>query len=61
MRTAKNSCELHVYDGFGHMFTPAGIADDGVPKPDPAIASDALARADRFLESLGFMVKETES
>jgi acetyl esterase len=58
MRAAKNACELHVYDGFGHLFTPAGIPDDGDPKPDPAIASDALTRADRFLRTLGFMDKE---
>ena len=60
LRSAKNACELHVYDGFGHLFTPAGIADDGEPKPDPATASDALARADRFLRSLGLMDKERE-
>ena len=60
LRTAKNACELHVYDGFGHLFTPAGIADDGVPKPDPATASDALTRADRFLRSLGLMDEERE-
>ena len=58
LRTAKNTCELHVYDGFGHLFTPTGIADDGEPRPDPATAADALARADRFLRSLGFMDKE---
>jgi acetyl esterase len=58
LRTAKNACELHVYDGFGHLFTPAGIPDDGEPRPDPATASDALARADRFLRSLGLMDKE---
>jgi acetyl esterase/lipase len=51
---AKNTCEMHVYEGFGHLFTPAGIPDDGQPKPDPATAADALARADRFLRSLGF-------
>jgi len=45
---------MHVYEGFGHLFTPAGIPDDGQPKPDPATAADALARADRFLKSLGF-------
>ena len=60
LRAAKNACELHVYDGFGHLFTPAGIADDGDPKPDPATASDALTRADRFLTSLGFMDQEGE-
>jgi len=58
LRTAKNECELHVYDGFGHLFTPAGIADDGVPQPDAATASDALDRADRFLRSLGLMDKK---
>jgi len=55
MRAAGNTCELQVYEGFGHMFTPAGTPDDGMPKPDPAISADALARADRFLESLGFL------
>ena len=54
LRAAKNRCEMHVYEGFGHLFTPAGIPDDGQPKPDPATAADALARADRFLTSLGF-------
>jgi len=54
LRGAKNTCELHVYEGFGHLFTPAGIPDDGQPKADPATAADALARADRFLTSLGF-------
>lgn len=60
LQTAKNTCELHVYEGFGHLFTPAGIPDDGWPKPDPAIAADALTRADRFLRSVGFMDKERE-
>lgn len=52
---AKNTCEMHVYEGFGHLFTPAGIPDDGQPKPDPATAADALARADRFLRSIGLL------
>jgi len=55
MREAGNACELHVYEGFGHVFTPAGTPDDGMPQPDPAISRDALARADRFLEALGFL------
>ena len=58
LQTAKNACELHVYEGFGHLFTPAGIADNEAPQPDPATASDALDRADRFLRSLGLMDKE---
>ncbi|MEW5984086.1 MAG: alpha/beta hydrolase [Acidobacteriota bacterium] len=55
MRDAGNACELHVYEGFGHLFTPAGTPDDGWPKPDPTASADAMARADRFLESLGFL------
>jgi len=54
MLAAGNVCELHIYEGFGHLFTPAGIPDDGMPQPDPAISADASKRADRFLESLGF-------
>ena len=55
MRAAGNVCELQVYEGFGHLFTPAGTPDDGMPQPDPATSADALARADAFLESLGFL------
>lgn len=55
MRAAGNTCELHVYEGYGHLFTPAGTPDDGWPQPDSATAADALARADRFLESLGYL------
>jgi acetyl esterase/lipase len=55
MRAAGNTCELHVYKGFGHLFTPASSPDDGWPRPDPAISADASVRADRFLESLGFL------
>ena len=55
MQAAGNTCELHVYEGFGHLFTPAGIRDDGIPQPDPAISADATARADRFLDDLGFL------
>ncbi len=55
MRAAGNVCELKVYEGYGHLCTPAGTADDGVPKPDPAIQADATARMEEFLASLGFM------
>ena len=55
LRAAGNTCELHVYEGFGHLFTPAGIPDDGMPKPDSTVSADASARADRFLKSLGFL------
>ena len=55
MRAAGNQCELHVYEGYGHLFTPKGIPDDGMPEPDPAISADAKQRADRFLKSIGFL------
>lgn len=55
MRDVGNACELQVYEGFGHLFTPRGTRDDGMPQPDPAVSADVLARADRFLESLGFL------
>ncbi|NHN21625.1 alpha/beta hydrolase, partial [Bacillus amyloliquefaciens] len=46
MRADGNRCELHVYEGYGHVFTPAGIRDDGMPEPDPKISADASRRAD---------------
>lgn len=55
MVAAGNVCELHVYDGFGHLFTPAGIPDNGQPRPDPATRADALANAERFLKNLGYI------
>ena len=55
MRAAGNVCELQIYEGFGHLFTPAGIPDDGMPQPDPAVSADASTRTDSFLESLGFL------
>jgi hypothetical protein len=55
MREAGNRCELHVYDGVGHLFTPASEPDDGWPKPDRKVQTAAFARADKFLKSLGFI------
>lgn len=55
MRAAGNSCELQVYPGVGHIFTPAGIRDDGWPQPDPKVLSEAMKKADQFLATLGFI------
>lgn len=55
LRALGNRCELHVYEGFGHIFTPAGVRDDGMSQPDPATSKDATRRADLFLEALGYM------
>jgi len=58
MRAAGNRCELHVYEGYGHVFTPAGIRDDGMPQPDPKISADASRKADEFLLSLAFIKRQ---
>lgn len=55
MKEAGNRCELYVFDGAGHLFTPVGTPDDGFPKPDPTIESAAFAKLDAFLISLGYI------
>jgi acetyl esterase/lipase len=55
MREAGNRCELHVYDGVGHLFTPSNEPDDGLPNPDPQVQAAAYREADEFLRSLGFL------
>jgi acetyl esterase len=55
MQAAANVCELEVYEGFGHLFTPAGQDDRGEPNPDRATAALAADRADRFLREQGFL------
>ena len=55
MVAAGNACETHVYKGFGHLFTPAGIPDNEWPQPDSATAADAGVRAARFLASFKFV------
>jgi acetyl esterase len=54
MKAAGNTCELHVFKGFGHLFTPAGTRDDRQPAPDRAVAAEAMQKADRFLRALGY-------
>jgi len=55
MQKAGNRCELKVYPGYGHRFTPADRPDDGWPQPDPEVMADALRRTDEFFRSLGFL------
>jgi acetyl esterase/lipase len=55
MRAAGNRCDLHVYDGVGHLFTPSTEPDDGLPNPDPDVQAAAYRQADEFLRSLGFI------
>jgi acetyl esterase len=55
MIRAGNHCELIIYDGVCHLFTPSSEPDDGWPNPNPAICAEALKRADEFLRSLDFV------
>lgn len=54
MVAAENRCELVVYDGVGHLFTPEGEPDDGYPNPDPEVQAAAWQKVFEFLGSLGF-------
>jgi acetyl esterase len=55
MKAAGNHCELIIYDGVGHLFTPSSEPDDQWPNPDPKIQADASAKADEFLRLFGFI------
>jgi acetyl esterase len=55
LRSVGTTCELHVFPGVGHLFTPASLPDDGDPQPDPAIQAEALSRARAFLAKLEFI------
>lgn len=50
-----NRCDLEIYQGVGHLFTPKAIPDDGWPQPDPTVQAMSLQMIDEFLNSLGFL------
>ncbi len=56
MQTHGNRCELHIYDGVGHLFTPSYMPDNGWPRPDQEIQQQAFDQVDDFLKNLGFMM-----
>ena len=58
MTLFQNRCELQVYDGVGHLFTPEGEPDDGYPNPEPNVQADAWLKIEEFLGSLGFLGSE---
>ena len=49
-----NICELHIYDGVGHLFTPSDQPDNGWPKPDKEVSKKAFNDIDLFLKQLGY-------
>ena len=55
MLEAKNRCDLHVFPGVGHLFTPDSLPDTGQPQPDSATQATAWRIADEFLMDLGFI------
>lgn len=50
-----NECELHIYDGVGHMFTPSGESDKGTPNPDKEIQTKAYQEIELFLRKKGYI------
>ncbi|MBU1095682.1 MAG: alpha/beta hydrolase [Bacteroidetes bacterium] len=55
MKLNGNRCELIIYDGVGHLFTPSTERDDRYPNPDSTVQSMAFKKADDFLRSLGYL------
>lgn len=49
-----NDSELHIYDGVGHLFTPATEPDNGWPNPDKPTNLKAQKEIDKFLEKHGY-------
>ncbi len=50
-----NYCELWIYDGVGHLFTPNTMPDYREPHPDKEIQKKAYNKADEFLKKLGYI------
>lgn len=55
MKLNGNICELVIFDGVGHLFTPSTESDDGFPNPDPKVQAKAYEKTDNFLRSLGYL------
>lgn len=51
----KNECELIVYEGVGHLFTPSSEPDDGWPNPDKKISVNAQNKMDEFLKKHNYI------
>ena len=47
-------CELNIYDGVGHLFTPSTEPDNGWPNPDMEVRQAAHKTLDDFLEKHGY-------
>jgi len=50
-----NICELIIYDGVGHLFTPSDQPDNEMPNPDKEVTKKAFDEIDGFLQSRGYI------
>ncbi|NRB64679.1 MAG: alpha/beta hydrolase [Saprospiraceae bacterium] len=50
-----NECELIVYEGVGHLFTPSSEPDDGWPNPDKEVSIHAQGKMDDFLKKHNYI------
>ena len=50
-----NYCEIWIYDGVGHLFTPNTIPDYGEPQPDKEVQLKAYSQVDIFLRKLRYI------
>lgn len=50
-----NECELIIYDGVGHLFTPSSEPDDGWPNPDKEVSLKAQKKMDEFLKKHNYI------
>lgn len=57
MDAYNNECELIIYDGVGHLFTPSSEPDDGWPNPDKKVRLDAEKKMDAFLKRYNYIKK----
>jgi acetyl esterase/lipase len=48
----RQTCDLRVYDGLGHLLSRGGASTQGPPQPDPVAIADALQHQVRFLQQL---------
>lgn len=50
-----SECDLHAYEGVGHLFTRRLDSQEDNFDPDPKVATDAKLKGDQFLAKRGFL------
>ena len=54
MNELEYSCDLVIYEGCGHLFTPSHLDDTAWPQSDPEIVKKAFEKQKEFYQSLGY-------